>query len=113
MNYDGFSKIVQASKNCERLIFRGLKFIKAGKIDFGRDLDYKISYLSLCWAGKQKRCNWGIDRAEFLNILKEIRESKMEKQLQTIDIHQCNLTVAEVALSGVDVVFEGPKPLEV
>ena len=113
MNYDVFSKIVQAAKNVERLVFRGLVFNKTGKIDFGRDLNYTISCLSLYHTGHESYCNWKSNKSQFNTILKEIKESKMEKHLQTIDVGTCNLTVADVTLSGVDVVFENPSPLEV
>ena len=91
-----------------------MKFIKTGKIDFGRGLDYKISYLGLSHVGHQSYCEWGTDtdKTEFKAILKEIKESNMEKQLQTINIFVCNLTVPEVTLSGVDVVHEYLNPLE-
>ena len=112
MDYDQFSKIVQASKTCERLIFRYVKLIKTGKIDFGKSLDYKISYLGLSYAGHENYCDWRTDKTEYQAILKEIKESNMEKQLQTIDIHQCNLTVPEVTLTGIDVVFQDLNPLE-
>ena len=46
MNYNEFSQIVQASKNCQRLVFRAMKFIKTGKID----LEKILITISIIWA---------------------------------------------------------------
>ena len=89
MDYDEFSRIVKASKNCQRLIFRGLRFIKSGTIQFGRDIDYNIKFFSVFWSGHSTYNNWAVDDSQLRDIVKEIKQSNMEKQLQTFDIHQC------------------------
>ena len=113
VDYDDFSKIVQASKNSQRLVFDGLTLIKSGKINFGRDLNYNITYFGLHGTDEKESAEWSEDKNELKNLVREIRLSNMKKHLQTFNVRVCSATKANFASIGIDALVEDLHPLEV
>ena len=106
MNYDEFSTIFKASKYVETLIFYGLRLSKSGKINLGRNISYKIKKLSFQETGLIKYSNWSEDKTEFNCIVEQIINSNIHKQLQKLNILNCNIDIEDMDIPGVELVEE-------
>ena len=106
MDYDRFSTIVRTSRHVRTLIFRSLKLVNRGIIDFGKNLNYNINTLSLQQPGIRRYNDLARYRAEFYYIVDQIRNSNIHKQLEIFDIYGCNVDTDEVYLPGVQVIDE-------
>ena len=103
MDYDQFSAIIKASRHVDTLIFHGLHFGEEGKINFGSDINYNIKNLSL-QNSEVGYHTWNEKMSWFFDVVQEIKNSNMHKNLESLNI--CGLTVDkyQVDLPGIQIV---------
>ena len=106
MNYSEFSKIIKASRHVHTLIFSCLTLSEDGKLDFGKNENYRIKEFSLQMAGNKNYSNWTSDSTGLYRIVAQIKKSNIHEKLEKFNINGCNADLAEEDLQGVEIVHE-------
>ena len=102
MDYDQFSTIVKASRHVDTLIFNHLHFEEEGKINLGLGINYNIRNLSLQYSELGYR-TWNEKMSWFFDVVQEIKNSNMHKNLESLNICGLKVDIDQVDLPGIHI----------
>ena len=98
INNKDLSNIIKVSANCDRLILRGATIVNCGNIDFGKDLAYKIRFISFENTGRQEYSNWKKNKIQYNQIIDAIKNSGLFNSLNSLCLYESGVDISEANL---------------